>query len=362
MVDIANSFHEKGFDCVIIAGRVVERDNHLNTDILIQKIKQYDRTSNTRRVISWLVGTVQILFITIFRYRKSHLFIVSNPPFATLLPLFFRNEFSLLIFDLFPDALVEFGIVKENSLLRRFWARGNRVAYKKATHIFTLTSGMKQALSKYTNPEKISVTPLWTSNSFIKPVPKDSNIFIKNHSLQGKFIVLYSGNFGIAHYIKLIVDLASKITDPQIMFVIIGGGPEEAVIRNKVKYMELKNCIILPWQDIKMLPYSLASADLSIVTLSENALKLGIPSKLFTYMSVGSPVLAITGTGSDLEKIIVDYDIGKSFPPSCVNEMIEYIHELKDNPELCSLYHNNSLSASGFHTIKNVDLITRCYV
>jgi hypothetical protein len=173
MVDIANNFHNKGYECAIIAGRVVERDNLLHPSIEVRNIKRYDRTSNLRRVISWVTGAIQIFFITVFRYRKAHLLIVSNPPFATLLPLFLRNEFSLLVFDLFPDALVEFGIVKDRSLLSRAWRWGNRKVYKRAAHIFTLTPGMKKALSKYVDEERIEITPLWTSNNFIRPIPKN---------------------------------------------------------------------------------------------------------------------------------------------------------------------------------------------
>jgi hypothetical protein len=362
MVDIANSFYEKGYETSLIAGRVVERDTPLNPGITVIKIKRYDRTSNIRRIISWVIGSVQTLFILIFRFRKFHLLIVSNPPFAPLLPLYLRNEFSLLVFDVFPDAIVEFGVVNRNSIIIRLWTWANKKIYKRATHVFTLTAGMSETLSQYVNPEKIKIIPLWTSNNFLKPIPKNKNPFIDNYNLKGKFIVQYSGNFGIAHHIDLIIDLASKITDRRVMFVLIGGGPLEVKIKQKLSSLSLNNCMILPWQKIDVLPYSLAAADLSIVTLSENAIKLAIPSKVFNYMSVGSPILCITGSGSDLERLILDYNIGRSFTCQQFEGMIQYINELLDNPVLCELYHKNSLRASTYHTIKNVDLITQCYV
>jgi len=309
-----------------------------------------------------LTGTIQILLIVIFRLRNFHLFMVSNPPFVPLLPLFFRNKFSLMIFDIYPDAIIEFGVLKRNSLLIKGWIRANEIVFKKADHIFTLTAGMRKALSRYVGEEKIRTIPLWTTNKFLKPVPKNNNSFIAAHKLQGKFIVLYSGNFGIAHYISLIIDLASQINDERIMFVLIGSGPTENDIKQKIRNLNLKNCIILPWQDAEILPYSLASADLAIVTLSENALKLGIPSKLFSYLSAGAPILCITGSGSELERVILDYNIGRSFTPDHIGGMIQYIIELINNPSLSELYQNNSLKASKYHTIKNVDLIIQCYV
>jgi glycosyltransferase involved in cell wall biosynthesis len=362
MVDIANSFHDNGYECMLIAGRLVERDTALNPGIKVIKIKRYDRTSNFRRVVSWLTGTIQILLIILFRLRNFHLFMVTNPPFVPLLPLFIRNKFSLMIFDIYPDAIIEFGVLKRNSILIKGWIRANEIVFKKADHIFTLTAGMRKALSRYVGEEKIRTIPLWTTNKFLKPVPKNNNSFIAAHKLQGKFIVLYSGNFGIAHYINLIIDLASRIVDERIMFVLIGGGPTENDIKQKIRNLNLKNCIILPWQDPEVLPYSLASADLAIVTLSENALKLGIPSKLFSYLSAGAPILCITGSGSELERVILDYNIGRSFTPDNIEGMIQYIIELINDHSLSELYHNNSLGASKYHTLKNVDLIIQCYV
>jgi glycosyltransferase involved in cell wall biosynthesis len=302
------------------------------------------------------------LFIVIICFRHWHLFIVSNPPVATLIPFFLSNKFSLLIFDVFPDAVVESGIAKRGSLLQRIWTRANQKVYTRADHIFTLTDSMKTVLAQYVDIEKIKTVPLWTCNNFLKPVPKNENPFIYDHNLRGKFIILYSGNFGLSHNIEQIIDLASKIADTRTMFVLIGGGSTEKSIKQKLASLNLKNCLILPWQDVKTFPYSLASADLAIVTLNDNASKVAIPSKLFDYLSAGAPILCISGPESELEKIVVTYNIGRSFRPGQIDGMIQYINDLLNDPLSCEMYRKNSLRASSFYTIENVDLITNYYV
>ena len=359
MIDIANSYFNKGYDTTLIAGRIVERDIPLNKGIIVKKIKRYDRTSNVRRLMSWFIGTFQILMLVYFRYRNSHLLIVSNPPLAPLLPLLVKNPFSLLIFDVFPDALTEYGFAAEDSFIVRLWSKANRKVYRKASKIYTLTAGMSKAIKKYVSSQKIEIVPLWTSNNFLKPVPKKDNPFIRKHNLEDKFVVLYSGNFGYAHRVDLIIDLAAKIDDSRIMFVIIGGGPNKSKLEQRIIAENIDNCMILPWQDVEMLPYSLSSADLSLVTLSENAVNLAIPSKVFNYMSVGSPVLGITGQGSDLENLIMNYQIGRSFRPEQFDEIIDFIKELSVTPQLCEFYRENSLRSSKLHTVDNVELITR---
>lgn len=359
MIDIVNDYVRKGYNTTLIAGRIVERDTPLDDKVRVCKIMSYNRNSNFKRLLSWFVGTVQIWLYIKLKLRKSHLLIVSNPPLAPLLPLILPNNFSLLIFDLFPDALSEYGFFKKESIIMNLWSRSNKKVYAKAKKIYTLTKGMQLAMSKYTELERIKVVPLWTNNSFLKPLSKSNNPFIKKHKLEDKFVVLYSGNFGYAHQVELIIDLAAKINNSKIIFVLIGGGHTESKLKEKIIKEKITNCIILPWQKVEMLPYSLASADLSIVSLSENATTLAIPSKVFNYMSVGSPVLGITGAGSDLEKLIQSYELGKSFTSTESDQIINFIKKLARNGALAKTYQANSFKATQYHTAKNVELITQ---
>lgn len=359
MIDIANDYVRRGYRTTLIAGRIVERDIPLDDRVKVHKVMRYNRSSNFNRVLSWFVATMQIWLSVLFKFRHSHLLLVSNPPFAPLLPLLLPNKYSLLIFDLFPDALTEYGFAKKKSMVVNLWSRGNKIVYAKAKKIYTLTKGMRQAMAKYIEPARIDVVPLWTNNAFLKPVPKSNNLFIKQYGLDDKFVVLYSGNFGYAHQVNLIIDLATKITNPKIIFVLVGGGHTEAKLKDKLVKEHITNCIILPWQTVDMLPHSLSSADLSIVSLSENATTLAIPSKVFNYMSVGSPVLGITGVGSDLEKLIQNYELGKSFTAAESDQIINFIEELADNNFLAETYRSNSFKATQYHTAKNVELITQ---
>jgi len=359
MVDILNSFCSMGYECSLVAGRIVERETKLNPGVRVKKVIRYNRGSNLKRLLSWFIASIQIFSYIVFCARDSHLFIVSNPPFATLLP-FFRRNYSLMIFDLYPDALVEFGIIGKDSFVNRRWASANTKVYNKADRIYTLTRGMSKALERYVLPGKITQVPLWTNNNFLKPIPKAENRFIKDHHLEGKFLVVYSGNFGRAHYFDLIIEIASRINDESIEFVIISGSPEDSKEREK-KY-GMKNCLFLPLQQVMALPMSLASADLAVVTLSENAASLGIPSKFFNFLSVGAPVLCISGKESELSEMVTEYNVGRAFTPPEIDDIVQFITNLSIDRHLCEFYRKNSLAASKFHTEKNIGFITKYYV
>jgi len=359
MVDILNRFCDAGYKCYLVTGRLVERETSLNKKVIVKKIIKYNRSSDSKRVLTWAIGSLQIFLHILFGFRKANLLIVSNPPLAPILP-FFRKNFSLLIFDLYPDAMIEFGILRGNSVLVRIWEKLNRVVYRKAERIFTLTPSMSGALEKYAPAGKIKEIALWTNNEFLKPVAKDSNPFIKLYNLENKFIILYSGNLGRAHNYELIIDLASRTSDEKIMYVIISGSPEES--RKRAEKMKLNNCLFLPLQDVEMLPFSLSSADLAIVTMSDKATKIGIPSKFFNFLSVGAPVLCIADPDSDLSRLVESYKSGRSFIPGQFDEIIRFIDDISHDKQKWEYYSSNSLRASGFHTVRNVESITGFYV
>ncbi len=357
MIDIVNSCDAKGIRSTLAAGRIVERNISLNSSVRWIRIIKYRRNTTLSRITSWLVAAVQSYILILFRYRNAELFIVSNPPLAPILPLLLRNRFSLMIFDVYPDALVEFGIISRNSLINRFWSKANRKVFARADRIYTLTEGMKELIQAYVSHKKIEVVPLWTHNDFLKPVLKNQNPFIKEHQLQDKFVVMYSGNFGRSHQVDTIVDLAACITREEIVFVFIGQGEGEQKIIKKIKEYGLVNCMLLPWQEPENLPYSLAAADLSIVSLGEHASKLAVPSKLFNFMSVGAPVLCMSEPGSELESLVTGYNIGKSFSFTNRKEMTDFIMDLFNDRDYHQQFRDNSLRSSLKHSPGNVELI-----
>lgn len=346
MIDIANAMAVADWHCTLITGRLVQRDKPLNEKIIIKKIIRYDRSSNLKRIFTWAIAFVQLLFQILFIHRKSHLFIVSNPPFAPLLPLFCRNTFSLLIFDVYPDTLTEFGILAEQSWIVKWWKKANHRIYNKADHLYTITDGMKSVLQRYADNKTVEVVPIWTDNNFLKPLAKKDNPFVRQHGLLGKFVVLYSGNLGYSHDVEAIVELAARINNLDILFLIIGDGDKKTLIEKRIQEYGLENCMLLPFQKTTDLPYSLSSADLAIVTLGNQASRLSIPSKTFNLMSVGVPLLCIASQESELAALVEKYNIGKCLCANQLEEMEDFVNELVSNSLQLKTLKGNALKAS----------------
>jgi glycosyltransferase involved in cell wall biosynthesis len=345
MIDIINA-KDNNYKKSIITGKIIPRNKQLAPEVTINKIITYDRSSSIKRIFTWTWGFLQILFLVKFKYKKAELFIVTNPPFASFLPLFCKNKFSILVYDIYPDAFVQYGILNRKSKFIKYWENANKKIYARAQHIYTLSNGMKNLLSNYVDETKISVVPIWTDNTFLKPIPKHENEFILKNNLQNKFVVMYSGNLGFSHDVEIIPEIAKIIAIPEIEFLIIGDGDKKSLIEKKIKDYQLTNCKLLPWQETQMLPFSLAAADLSIVTLGKEASLLSVPSKTFNIMSVGTPLLCIASQKSELAQLVNTNKVGKIFDANQKNEIKNFILELFNNKNNLQEYKNNSLLTS----------------
>lgn len=353
MIDILNAYSNAGHECVLITGRLNVRNNPLNPGIKLDRIIKYNRTTTFKRLITWVIGFFQIWLKLLFRYRKDNLFIVSNPPFAPLLSLLAGNPFKLLIFDVYPDALTELGYLSERSIIIKSWEKANKRVFAKADEIFTISESMRSLLSYYDEKAVIKVVPLWTDNSFLRPLKPTENPFLLKHNLVEKFVVLYSGNIGLSGDVDVLVDIAAKVNREDIVFVIIGDGAKKAMIARKVDELGLESVIMLPWQLPSDLPYSLSSGSLAVVSLGVRASKLAIPSKLVNYLSVGAPILSISSPDSEVSRIVFKYSCGRSFEPDDINGMAEYITTVADDKELQSMLRNNSMKASADFSSSN---------
>ena len=292
-IDIINAFADNYSDISVITGSIREQDIPLSEKVEVERVIRYNKKSLFTKTATWVIATIQIYFLLLFKYRKHELFFISIPPFAYLLTLFLKNKYTLLIWDVYPDTLKSYNI-SENNILYRLWQKLNRKIFPGAHRLFTIGSRMADLLSKYVDRDKIIVIPLWTGLTDAKPIPKKENKFAIKHSLVDKFVVQYSGNIGYTHNLEVLIEAAKELKDyKSVEFLIIGRGKRKKDIKQLIENYNLDNCQMLPFQPDDVLPYSLACADLGVVVLDEKTSKVSIPSKTYNLMAVGVPLLCI---------------------------------------------------------------------
>ena len=352
MVDIVNAYKERYNDVVLIAGSIKVAERAVNSGISIDKIIAYDRRSAFRRAFTWIVATFQILFKLIFKYKDYDIVYVTNPPMSYFISLFIRRPFSVIVYDVYPDGLKDIGITSRN-LFYKIWAYLNKKCLKKATCVFTLSKGMEELLKQYVNIKKIKIIPVWAASEGFCKVDKVINPFVKKYSLDNKFIVLYSGNIGYSHDVEPLLEVANYLKEEKdICFLIVGEGKKKKIVQDKVKEYGLSSCLFLTWQNATVFPYLLSAADVGVVSINEEAAKVSVPSKTFNLLAAGLPLLCIAPHTSELSSIIDRFKNGKCFDKCEVNEMADYILDLKNNSDFRHKLSEESLVASKQFTFK----------
>lgn len=72
-------------------------------------------------------------------------------------------------------------------------------------------------------------------------------------------------------------------------------------------------------------------SDCFIVSLAEGLTGLAVPSKTYSYMMAGKPIIAIMEKHSDISKDLIENEAGYSIEVGQVSELVNAIKELKNN-------------------------------
>jgi len=338
------------------------------TDSLtIMAAPEYKRTNYLSRLLSGIRYVLYVLLRCWRLPRSTLLFLVSNPPFTGLIGYLLKRlrgqHYVVLVYDIYPDMLVQFGSLRESGLITRLWRRMNRVIWENAEIVFTIgdkmASNMKQQFdASKTLPGKVIAIPTWANTEWIRPVAKADNKFAKEYDQVGKLTVMYSGNLGNTHDIETILAAAKQLKEhDSIDFMIIGEGAKKNIV-DKIKHQDgLDNLTILPFQPEEILPASLPTADIAVITLDKGCEGLSVPSKTHYYMAAGSALLGICDQSSEIAQMINKYDCGFVVKPGDTDAMVKAILELLRDEEKLKRYKTNSRSAAeNFYSRNNTKL------
>jgi glycosyltransferase involved in cell wall biosynthesis len=304
--------------CRILGGSTFPVERNGNLEVISGP--KYIRKGFIWRSLSWIFFSLWASIKLLFVRRNEFVLVVSNPPLMIpivyLLSRLKNFRYGLLVWDVYPDHLVKSGMIKCDGLVHRYWVKMSGKSIEGADFVITLSQGMLNSLGRHCSMknnlgDKFSIIPNWADTDTLFPLQKNHNPFMKKLRLENKTIFLYSGNIGLTHDLLEVLQAAKKFNDNNnVAFVFIGDGLGFEVIRDFAKKEVVKNIHFLPRQPWKMLPYSLACGDVAIVIQSPGTEHLSIPSKTYSSLAVGSAILAITESSSDLSQLVKKHHLG----------------------------------------------------
>jgi len=291
------------------------------------------------RLLAWNIYVFWCM-LDIFSVRKDDILFLRLPPlqlglFGILAKKIRRIKVILDVQDIHPDLAIESHILN-NPLLIRISKVLEKLVYKSADLIIVISEGFKKnLLNKGVPPGKIRVVPNWADTGFLRELPRNNHISEK-FSLGNKFIIMYSGTVSLSNFLSLerILEAADLLRDnPDILFIIVGEGLKKESLLKKASKLNLPNVRFMPFLPYDDLPYLLASSDILLVPLDTDKAEISVPSKLYSFMAAGRPILCLANRESETARIVRETNCGVHVIPEDVSRIKDIIQELKNSDE-----------------------------
>lgn len=276
-----------------------------------------------------------LAFLKAFTIKRPDVVVCfTTPPFIALvgrfMRLFRRTKYVYWVMYLYPDLPVACGVMKPTSLVTRFFEAINRSCLKKADRVVVLGRCMLQRVrDKGVDHGQVQHIGVWSDASELEPVAREDNPYAERWGLGDRFVVMYSGNFGLGHDVDTFLKAAERLrTRDDIRFLFVGGGKKKDTVDAFVQDKALENCVVAPYQPRENLGASLSCADVHLATLLEGVEGIMVPCKLFGIMGAGRPTIFIGHPTSELSRVLDEYECGHTIRQGDVDGLVALIEHM----------------------------------
>jgi glycosyltransferase involved in cell wall biosynthesis len=322
MTKIAEGLSEKADVSVItstsakVKGIKYERHNHVN--IYRVKDSNLDKNNFLKRTIKLIILGLRLFFKAATLVKKNDtVMVVTNPAtiifLMRILKAVKKFELVILVHDIFPENLVVAKVLKPKNYLYRITLLLFNNAYNKSNKLIVIGRDMelfmKNKLGK--NCPEIAYIPNFADVNIIKPQCKKQNRILLGHGLTEKFVVLFTGNIGRAQDIDNILNTMELLKENEnIHLLIIGDGANVHLIQQFLKEKGLGNITLLPSIGREFSNDFLNAGDVGLVSLQQGRKGIGIPSKTYTFLAAGKPILAVVDKESEIYQMVNESGCG----------------------------------------------------
>lgn len=270
------------------------------------------------------------------------IFVQSTPPtqgaMAAVIKKIKKIPFVYNLQDIFPDSMVNAGMTKQGSLLWKIGRSMENFTYNNADKIIVISETMKQLLlEKAVAEEKIEVVYNWVETDKVVPIKRKDNYLFDEYGLdRSGFYVVYAGNLGQAQNIDIILDVARLLErNTEIKFIIFGQGVLQEEYKTRIESENRPNILIYDLLPYEKVSYVYSLGNVGIVSCKKGFGKTAFPSKTWNIMAAGSAVIASFDKNTDLEKILIENEIGKFCEADNVNQLMDAILDAYENKDNC---------------------------
>ena len=345
-----------------------EHDGIKVTHIPMKKFK-----STILRLLSFIHWHI-ISFSTALFMKKPDIIISPSPPLTIgMLNVWLgKLKGAKVVYnvqEVYPDILG----LKEGRVFD-ILSKMERFVYDKSSAVTTIDDVFYNNISgRFKDPSKLKIIPNFVDTELYRPLNSsehpnlDRHLFVRNDHLK----LLYAGNVGMAQDWDTLIELARKTKDLKIDFYVIGEGVKLDYLKERVAHYNLEKVRILPYQPRNLMPEIIAFSDIQFIFMEPQIAAQGFPSKVYTIMACGKPLLVCSPEDSPIVKFLRPIGCAKLVTETEMDakteDMKRWLNEILEPQNLLPDGGNIILREMGEKGLKEIegnyskDVVTRKY-
>jgi colanic acid biosynthesis glycosyl transferase WcaI len=305
----------------------------MRNEVTVERVGStaYPRHQMRRRVSNYL-SYLALAVPRALAIRSDVVLAMTDPPVAgiagAMIARLTGRPFIYNIRDLYPDMAIGGDIVRPRSWVAG-WEELHRCALRQAARVIVLGEDMRaRILSKGVAPERVVVVRDGTS--LPGAMPEQSDPVALEIRCGFPFVVLHAGNLGFYGAWNTLLAAAKILRNENVGVVFVGEGANKAALEASVNGSS--NVRFLPFRPVEQIPHVMMAGDLHIVTVRRGLEGVVVPSKLYSLLAAGRPILAVAPAESDAARIVEESGCGIAADPDDPVAVANAIRKLRDDP------------------------------
>lgn len=286
--------------------------------VRVPEVNKQSKVSRVKYILSYFFNCIGATF----KAGKFDLvFTVTQPPIlggllGVIGKMATRGKLMYQIMDFNPEQTIAVNYAGNRMVLRAMmWF--DKLSCRTSDVVVTLGRDMQETLYKRFKNKNVPnnvVINNWIDETKVYPLEhSDERVaaFRKQYGLEGKFVIMTSGNIGLYYDFENLLKIMAKFKDEKdVVFAFVGDGLVKPKLQEYVEKHQLTNVVFAPFQKKEDLNYSLNAADVHIVTNALGVKGVSVPSKIYGILAVNKPIWGILEKGSEAWRIIKDSNCG----------------------------------------------------
>lgn len=321
--------NQEDFETILITKE--DKEIMAQANVLYVHQSDYNKNSLVSRIWHELSLNSKFLIKSLGNISSDDLVVTGTNPTFLLFILFVLKKYRkfdwvLLIHDVFPENLVASNTLSKDSLIYK----GSKVIFDKIyaspDRIVTIGKDMQQLINKKTKRNDAEIVPNWIDVKDIEVHSKAKNQILQQLSLSEtkKVVFNFFGNIGRVQGLEALIQAIDQMQEYEnAEFVFIGDGAYVSRLNSLISESDRNNITYYGRVEQQDKSMGLNACDISIVTLADGMLGLGVPSKAYYSMAADKPIFCIMDEDSEVYTMVEENNIGWTVEPNSVQEVAQ---------------------------------------